>query len=80
MLLDWLTNGEKGQQSSEDKMQHTVQEHWPDDPIDLESLIRESWVLAEDKKTRIYKYVVFIDKKLNIDWLTADDSFDEFSS
>ena len=80
MLLDWLTNGKKGQQASEDKMQHTVQEHWPDDPIDLENLIRESWVLAEDKKTRIYKYVVFIDKKLNIDWLTADDSFDKYSS
>lgn len=82
-MIHWIScwfKRKNEQKSLRDKTQKAVQEHWPNDPIDLEYLVRESWDVADDHKTRVYKYVVFVDKELNIDWLTADNSFDNLNS
>ena len=74
-----LINKRKKQLANNDGIQKAVQEHWPDDPIDLEYLVREKWIV-DDTKKRLYKYIVFVNKNLDIDWITSDNSYDRYSS
>ena len=74
-----MINKRKKQQANNDGIQKAVQEHWPDDPIDLEYLVREKWIV-DDTKKRLYKYIVFVNKNLDIDWITSDNSYDRYSS
>ena len=78
MFFKW-NRQEKEQQALKD-LQKAIRDHWPNDPIDLECLVRENWDESEDGKSRIYKYIVFVDKNLKIDWITADNSLDQYSS